>query len=82
MEEGKIIVPNDIYSQLLINDYKYNKIIELFKLYSELNYREDDLEMKGGFSDTFLGMIRLNENLIYESQLEKLIEKSNKKKEE
>lgn len=81
--ENKITIPNEIYKNLLINDYKYNQMINLFKIHSELNYHKDGLDMDSEFSDKFRDLFKVNENLIYESQLEKLkIEEENKKENE
>ena len=71
--ENKITIPNETYKQLLINDYKYNQIISLFKIYSELNYSKTDLDISCEFSDKFKDLLKVNENLIYGSQLEKLL---------
>ena len=67
---NNISIPNMVYDELLINDYKYNKILELVKRHSAL-VENDGLVLDVEFISELLNFISLNEELFYNSLVEK-----------
>ena len=67
---NNISIPNMVYDELLINDYKYNKILELVKRHSAL-VENDELVLDVDFISELLNFISLNEELFYNSLVEK-----------